>query len=368
VRLSIPQSVFSDHLQIVGKAVPAKSSIPVLEGILLKSDGNRMTLTATNLEMGISTSFPVAHTEQGEVVLPAKIVDIVRRLPGESVQLAVNKDTYLTEIKSGQTEFQLFGTAAEEFPAFPQTDKDALRCSFTINSQELKRVLKQTLFAVSHDEGKPAFTGILFSIRENRIMLSSSDTFRLANTSCLIKNELGQDIDILVPARILQEVVRIITDVESDISVEVIKNQLILVCGETKISSRLLEENFPNVERVIPKEFAGKAIIEVNAFQRAVERATLLAEGTNHIIRLSIGKELLVIRAASKFGRVLEQVSLELEGEGLELSLNARFLFDMLKICEGEKCYLQLTGPNKPCVLRDSVYDDYLYLVLPVKS
>ena len=368
MRLSIPQAVFSEHLQIVGKAVPAKSTIPVLEGILLTSYGNVMTLTATNLEMGISSSFPVAHTEKGEVVLQAKIVEIVKRLPGESVQLAVNKDTYLTDIKSGQTEFQLFGTAPEEFPAFPQTENQALRCSFSINSQELRRILKQTLFAVSHDEGKPAFTGVLFSVRENMVMLSSSDTFRLANTSCIIDNKLGENEDILVPARILQEVVRIFADVESEISVEVIKNQLILVCRETKISSRLLEENFPNVERVIPKEFAGKAVIEVTPFQRAVERATLLAEGTNHIIRLSIGKEQLVIRAASKYGRIQEQVPLELEGEGLDLSLNARFLFDMLKICEGEKCFLQMTGVNKPCVLRDSVYSDYLYLVLPVKT
>ncbi|MBS4022088.1 MAG: DNA polymerase III subunit beta [Dethiobacter sp.] len=368
MRLSIPQSVFSDHLQIVGKAVPAKSTMQVLEGILIRSDGNAMTLTATNMEMGISTSFTVAHTEPGGVVLPAKIVDIVRRLPGESVQLTVNLDNYLTDIKSGQTEFQLYGTGPDEFPAIPQAEDQTSRCSFVINAQELKRALKQTLFAVSHDEGKPAFTGINFSLHDNILTLSSSDTFRLANTSCRVNNLLQESANILVPARVLQEAGRIFGEEDSDIKADVIKNQLILVCGATKISSRLLEENFPNVERVIPREFSGQAVIDVDAFQRAVERATLLAEGVNHVIRLSISKEQMLIRAASKFGRIQEQVAIKLEGEDLELSLNARFLSDMLKICDGEKCYLQTTGANRPCVLRDTAYEDYLYLVLPVKT
>ncbi len=368
MRLSVPQALFSEHLQIVGKAVPPRSTIPVLEGILLKSDGNVMNLTATNLEMGISTSFPVAHTDPGEVVLPAKIVDIVRRLPGEAVQLTVNTENFLTDIRSAQTEFQLYGTAADEFPAFPQVEESQLRCSFAINAGDLARVLKQTLFAVSHDEGKPAFTGVLFSLEDNRLTLSSSDTFRLANTSCSVKNNLGKNGDVLVPGRILQEVARIFSEEEKEIMVTVVKNQMILECGETKISSRLLDENFPNIERVIPKEFSGMAQIDVNAFQKSVERATLIAEGTNHIVRLSVNEEFLALKAASKYGRIQEQVPLELEGEGQEMALNARFLFDMLKICEGEKCILQMTGPNKPCVIKDQAYEDYLYLVLPIKT
>lgn len=366
MRLSIPQALLAEHLQVVAKAVPQKSTLSVLEGILFQSDGENLILTATNLELGIRTSFAAAHTEPGEVILPAKVVEIIRRLPGDSVQLIVNPENYLTEIKSGQSEFQMYGLAAEEFPLFPTVDKENGKFSFQIKAIDLRRALRQTLFSVSHDEGKPAFTGVLFTLREDSLSLSASDTFRLATTACRIINH-GEPGEFLVPGKTLQEIVRIFNDDEAKVNVVVSQNQLLLECGEKKVSSRLLDEKFPNVERVIPKEFSGQASVDVTPFMQAVERASLLSEGTNHVIRLSIGTGTMVIRASSKFGKIQEQIPLELEGEGIEVSLNSRFILDMLKINEGEKCYIQITGTNKPCVLRDSLYDDYTYLVLPIK-
>ncbi|MDW7650875.1 MAG: DNA polymerase III subunit beta [Bacillota bacterium] len=366
MRLSVPQSVLSEHLQVVAKAVPAKSTIPVLEGILFESDGETMTLTATNLELGIRTSFPAAHKEVGKVILPSKVVEIIRRLPGDSVQLTVQPETFQTEIKSGQSEFQLFGINADEFPVFPEIDREEARFSFRVKAADLRRSLRQTLFAVSHDEGKPAFTGVLFTLSDNSLSLAASDTFRLATTKCRAENTNGSG-EFLVPARNLHEIIRIFNEDEETVDIVVAQNQLLLECGEKKLSSRLLDENFPTVERVIPREFCGQATVAVIPFTQAVERASLLSEGVNHVVRLSIGEGVMVVRASSKFGRIQEQIPLNLEGEGLEVSLNSRFILDMLKIHEGETCVIQMSGANKPCVLRDSLYDDYLYLVLPIK-
>lgn len=367
MRLSVPQSLLSEHLQSVAKAVPGKSAVSVLEGILLESNGESLTITATNLELGIRTSFPVAHKEPGKVVLPSKFVEIIRRLPGESVQISVHEDNFLTEIKSGQSEFQLYGLSAEEFPVFPEAATEQIQFSFQVEAGQLKRALKQTLFAVSHDEGKPAFTGVLFTFKENMLYMASSDTFRLATTSCPVQFS-GEEGSILVPAKNLQEVVRIFGEDDKLIEGVVVQNQLLLVCAEKKVASRLLDENFPNVERVIPKEFTGKASVDVAAFLHAVERASLLSEGLNHIVRMSIGEGSMVIRAASKYGKIQEKLELQSEGDGLEISLNARFVIDMLKVCEGDQCILKLTGQNKPCVLKDSLHEDYLYLVLPIKA
>jgi DNA polymerase-3 subunit beta len=367
MRLSVPQALLSDHLQSVAKAVPGKSSVSVLEGILLESNGESLTITATNLELGIRTSFPVAHQEPGKVVLPSKIVEIIRRLPGESVQISVHEENFLTEIKSGQSEFQLYGLSAEEFPVFPEAAADQIQYRFQVEAGNLKRALKQTLFAVSHDEGKPAFNGVLFTFNENVLYMASSDTFRLATTSCPVQFT-GEGCSILVPAKNLQEVVRIFGEDDKLIEGVVVQNQLLLICGEKKVASRLLDENFPNVERVIPKEFIGKASVDVAAFLHAVERASLLSEGLNHILRISIGEGTMVIRAASKHGKIQETVALQSEGEGLEISLNARFVIDMLKVCEGDQCTIKLTGSNKPCILKDSLHEDYLYLVLPIKA
>ncbi|MBS4030437.1 MAG: DNA polymerase III subunit beta [Clostridiales bacterium] len=367
MRLSIPQSLLAEHLQAVAKAVPGKSAVSVLEGILLESNGESLTITATNLELGIRTSFSAAHEEPGKVVLPSKFIEIIRRLPGESVQICVHEENFLTEIKSGQSEFQLYGLSAEEFPVFPEATPDQIQFRFQVDAGSLKRALKQTLFAVSHDEGKPAFTGVLFTFRENTLFLASSDTFRLATTSCSIRFT-GEEGSILVPAKNLQEVVRIFGEDEKMIEGVVVQNQLLLTCGEKKVASRLLDENFPNVERVIPKEFTGQASVDVVPFLQAVERASLLSEGLNHIVRISIGDGTMVIRAASKYGKIQETVAMQFEGDGLEISLNTRFVIDMLKVCEGDQCILKLTGPNKPCILKDSIHEEYLYLVLPIKA
>jgi len=365
--LSVSQDVLSEHLQTVCKAVPLKTTITALEGILLESDGKKVTLTANNLEMGIRSSFSVSQTKVGKVLLPAKIVEIIKRLPDKSVEFSVNADNYLTNIKSGQSEFQLYGTNPEEFPSFPVSVEDKL-LSFSINCADLRRILRQTLFAISHDEGKTAFTGIQFSVYDDVLTLASSDTFRLANTKCKVINKEGENADFLVPAKIMQEVVRIFSDDESFIKVDFLKNQLLLESGDTKLVSRLLDEKFPNVDRVIPKEYSTQAIVDVNSLQRAVERASLLAEGVNHIIRMSINSSEIVIKAASKYGKVQEQIPVKLDGDELEIALNARFLLDMLKICEGENCAMQFTGSYKPIVLKDFTYKEYLYLVLPVKS
>lgn len=366
MRLSVPQNILAEHLQTVYKAAPGKSAIPVLEGLLFESDGENLAIAATNLELGIRTSFAAAHKEAGRVVLPAKVVEIIRRLPGDSVQFIVNQDNYLTEIKSGAAEFQVYGLSAEEYPSFPVFSKENSKYDFMISTSVFRRALQQTLFAVSHDEGKPAFTGVHFSLREQSLSLSASDTFRLATTSCVLINS-GTTGDFLVPAKSLQECARIFTDEEETIAACVAQNQLLLRCGEKMVFSRLLDANFPSVERVIPRAFSGRATLNGASLQKAVERASLLAEGSNHVVRLSIGEGAVTIRASSKYGKIHEQIPLQLEGDGLEISLNARFILDMLKINEGENCIIEHNGANKPCIFRDSLSPHYLYLVLPIK-
>ncbi|MCR3922801.1 MAG: DNA polymerase III subunit beta [Firmicutes bacterium] len=366
MRLSLPKALLADHLQIVAKAIPTKNTITGLDGILFESNGENLILTATNHELGIQTQFSTVHKEVAKVVLPGKVVEIIRRLPGDSVQISVNPENYLTDITSGQAEFQVYGLNADDYPVFPTENLERAQCSFKIVAGDLRRALRQTLFAVSHDEGKPAFTGILFSLNDNTLALSSSDTFRLATTSCSVENS-GSAFTFLVPGKTLQEVIRIFSDDAASIVATVMQNQLFLTCEDIRFSSRLLDENFPNIERVVPKEFIGQATIDAATFAHAVDRAALLSEGTNHVIRLSIGDDIMVVRASSKHGKIQEQLPLSLQGEGVEIALNSRFVLDMLKINEGDQCSIEITGANKPCIMRDSLYPNYLYLVLPIK-
>jgi len=366
MQLTIPRSILAEHLQTVVKAVPNKSSLTLLEGILFKCEGNSMTLTATNLELGISSTFTIEQQEMCEVILPPKVVEIVRKLPGETVQLTINPENYLTEIVSGQSQFQLYGFNPDEYPPFPQFSAETVEFSFNVKVTDFRRALRQTLFCVSHDEGKPAFTGLLFSLQDEILTLSASDTFRLATTNCRVNKPVNSG-KFLVPAKNLQEVLRIFTEEEETILVSVSQNQILLSCRDKKIVSRLLDETFPNVERVIPKELTGSVQIDCLKFMQAVERSSLLSEGGNNVVRLSFNSGELVMRATSKYGKTQEKIPVELEGEEVEISLNSRFILEMLKISEGEICIMELTGPNKPCIIRDSLHPDYLYLVLPIK-
>ncbi len=366
MRLSIPRSILAEHLQIVAKAVPNKSNLAIPDGILFTCEGNSMTLSATNLELGISSTFAIEQQEIGKMIIPSKVVEIIRKLPGETVQLTVHPENYLTEIISGQSEFQLYGFNPDEYPSFPQFSSQTIKSSFNVKVTDFRRALRQTLFCVSSDERKPAFNGLLFSLQEEKLTLSASDTFRLATTKCRVNITFNSG-KFLVPAKNLQEILRIFTEEEETIQVIASQNQILFSCRDKRITSRLLEDTFPDVERVIPKEFTGSASIDCLKFMQAVERSSLLSEGANNVVRFFINKDSLVMKTVSKYGKTQEKISLELEGEEVEISVNSRFILEMLKISEGERCIIELTGPNKPCILRDSLHQDYFYLVLPIK-
>ena len=367
MNISVPQKVLAEQLQIVSRAIQQRSPIPVLEGVLFSSDKHKLTLTATNLEMSISTVCQVPHGEGGQVVLSGKITEIVRRLPQESVSIHVRGENLLTEITGGQSEFELYGFSAADYPAMePQQSASAPVCSFALTAEELRRALRQTLFATSQDEGKPAFTGVYFTLAGKKLTLAASDTFRLAVTHCFVQNTSGEG-SFLVPAKTLQEAARIFTD-DAVLQAAVYPNLFTLAGENIRFSSRLLDEKFPEIERVIPQKYGGRAIIATSALLQALERASLLAEGTNNVVYLSLGDGLMVIRAASKYGKIQEKLPPVLQGEGVEIAFNVRFLLDMLRVVEGEECSLEFTSSSLPLVMKDALYPDWLYLVLPIKK
>jgi len=367
LNISLPQKVLAEHLQIVSRAIQQRSPIPVLEGILFSCDKQKLTLTSTNLEMAISTVCRVPHEEGGQVVLPGKITEIVRRLPQESVHLQTRGDGLLTEITGGQSEFELYGLSAADYPVMePQQSASVPICSFSLAAEELRRALRQTLFATSQDEGKPAFTGVFFSLSGNKLTMAASDTFRLAVTHCVVQNAGGEG-TFLVPSKTLQEAARIFTE-DAVLQAKVYDNLFTLASENIRFTSRLLDEKYPDIERVIPQKFGGRAVLSASALLQALERASLLAEGTNNVVYLSLGDGLVVIRAASKYGKIQETLPLSLQGEGVEIALNVRFLLDMLRVAEGEECTLEFTSSSLPLIMKDSLYPDYLYLVLPIKK
>lgn len=382
--LSVSRPLFSEHLQIAAKAVPSRAAFSILEGILLEKRGGMITVTAANLELIISTSFPHDGTEQFKVVLPVKLAEIVRKMSGDFVRLSFDAETFVLTMESSSSEIggsdskiQLFGLDPQDFPAGPVPTPPLL--SFCIEPSELRKSLRQVLFAVSHDESKPAFTGVNFALKDEAMSISSSDTFRMADTVCRVQKIFGGEARFLAPGRLMQECARLFGEEGGKAGTEaqelrfsLLENRLLLESGGIKIISRLLEENFPEVERVMPVKFAGTAYLSTRELASAIERAALLSDKGSPVLRFSLGQDeagdCLLIRNSSRFGKVRERVTARLEGDGLEIYLNSKFLQEMLRVCEGEEVILKHTGPNRGCVLKDTLYEEFRYFLLPVKN
>ncbi len=395
--ISLPRSRFSDQLQVVAKTVPPRSTIPSLEGIYfeVRTQGKssvQITVSGANMELVVSASSVYDIPGAKDIcdfalVLPSRIQEIVRRLPGETVQLVFDRENFSVTVSGHETavksesEFHVYGFDPQDFPKTPAFAEPEM--CFSPKAADLRTCLRQILFAVSADESKPAFTGVHFKLDGEKLTLSSSDTFRVATTNCPLSGcpsrETGS-VSFLAPGRVMQECIRTLGDSgrvqpEQKVTFKLEKNRLLLESlpggqagTEVKIFSRLLDENYPDVERVLPGEFAGNHVIATRELAASLERALVLTETGSPVLKFTFETDGLTIRASSRYGKVQEKVGAVGEGGDLEISFNARFLLDMLKICEGEEVIFKSTGPNRGVLLKDSLHEEYRYFLLPVKS
>lgn len=403
--ISLPRHRLAEQLQVVAKIVPAKSTIPSLEGIYFAirqqdNDSAQITVSAANTEMIISASsvYDICKTHETHnfaLVLPARIQEIVRRLPGETIQLLFNQDNFAVTIRSqlsdigkqtselpaSDSEFQVYGFDPLDFPGLASFAAPEL--TFSLKTADLRTCLRQILFAVSSDESKPAFTGVHFKIQGEKLTLSASDTFRVASTSCAVTcSHYPETVNksFLLPGRLMQECLRTFGESariqsEQTVQFKLEKNKLLLESGsdaqtgaEVKIFSRLLEENFPDVERVYPREFAGSSVVSARELAASMERALVLTETGAQVLKFVFEQNSLTLKASSRYGKVQEKLGAQGTGSELEIYLNAKFLLDMLKICEGDEVIFKFTGPNRGVLLKDTFYEEFRYFILPVKS
>lgn len=357
----------ANHLQVVGKAVPTRSVIEHIQGILLQGDGEVITMTATNLEIAITSTIEMPHFEEFGVVLPAKVAEIIAKLPAEHVEFFID-DAFNTTIKSGNSKFVIQGLAPEGFSRLPEL-KEVFH-SFTTNSTALKNALSKTLFAVAPDDhGKPAFTGVNFEfIGDGSMRLCTSDTFRLSIANLPVKTSVKGEQPFLIPASALVHVAKTLPAGE-EVQVSVAENHAFFTCKHLSISTRLLSEPFPNIERVIPTAFETTITLKASEFSEAVERVRLVDEAkVSAATNLKVEEGSIMLFSQSKIGTAGEQLKCDIDGKPIEVAVSARFLSEMLKTTLGDTCSVKFSGINKPVILTDSADPEYLYLVLPIKA
>ncbi len=367
MQINIDSSTFKKCLESVEKILPTRSTMPVINNIYCDVNPGSLILATTNLEMFIRVSMSYQGEEKGKILLPPKIVDIMRYFPTPEVTINVNWDNKRIEILGGQAQFHLFGSDPEDFPtSFGQEDN--LGQTIEIEQGLLKKMLRMVVFAASTEESRPAFNGMLISLEGGMLTFTASDTYRLAVKKTTNEHWNGKVFRLLVPARTLREFLRIADDSQHPVKLKFDSSILSFEFGNIYFATRLLEEKYPDVSGVIPKEYKTRIIVDRKLLEDTVARANLLAEGKNQAVYFAIGEEKLHIKASGQEGRMEESLPVEMEGELLELFVNSRYILDLIKQIDEEKLSIDFHGDGGPLIFRIPGRQDYLYLALPIKK
>ena len=358
------KALLSSAIDGVSKAVTLRSSIPALEGILLKAEGFQLTLTGYDLEMGITTTIEANVRQAGEIVLSAKLLgDMVRRLPSGEVNIYTNESGNAS-IKGGVAEFDILAMSASDYPDLPTPGADH---TLTIKAGMLRGMIEKTLYAVSQDDKKPAHTGELFAIEEDKLTVVALDGYRLAIVERPVQAE--KHIRIIIPAKTLTEVNKLLGDDEDDVRISANRRFVVFNFGNYTILSRLIEGEFLNYANVIPNGCKTRVVLETRDFIDTIERASLIiTERLKNPLRIlfdASGK--VTVRCQTNLGKVVDEFSAQVEGDPVEIGFNNRYLLDALRNARCEKVVLELSGPLSPVKILPEEGEDFIYLVLPVR-
>ena len=345
------KTLLSAAIDGVSKAVTLRSTIPVLEGILLKAEGFQLTLTGYDLEMGIVTTIEANVKEPGEIVPAGQI----------TIQSA---DNGKTTIQSGVAQFEIQSMSATDFPELPNTGAEE---TLTIKTGVLRDMIDRTLYAVSQDEKKPAHTGELFEIEPDKMTIVALDGYRLA----IVERPVTavKDIRIIVPSKTMTEVSHLLpNDDEEPVHICANRRYVVFMTAGYTIMSRLIEGEFLNYHNVIPAGSRTRVTIDTKEFIETIERASLIiTERLKNPLRITFTEGKVVVRCQTNLGRVVDEFNAECEGDEVEIGFNNRYLLDALRNARTEKVRMEISGPLSPVKVLPVEGNDFLYLVLPVR-
>ena len=352
-----------EGISIVQKAITGKSTVPILEGIYINATSEGLTLIGSDMDVSIETKVDADVLEIGSIVIDAKIFgEIIRKLPNSTIKIETIENQ-LIKITCEKSVFDVVNMNSNEFPALPNINEDL---KISVNQNILKNMIKGTSFAIAQDETRPILQGILFEVKNKNLNLVALDGYRLAVRSEFLDSDIN--IEVVIPGKTLNEVSKILEDVDNMVEITFTNNHILFNLEKTKIISRLLEGKYINYNSLLPQEH--KLLVTVNRqeLQNSIERASLMAkDGNTNLIKLEIQQDNLVITSNSQLGKVREDISMKLQGDQIQIAFNSRYLLDVLKNMEEDEVVLKMTSGVSPCVIEEQNNENAKYLVLPVR-
>ena len=347
-----------EGISIVTKAITGKTTMPVLEGIYIQANKEGLTLIGSDMDVSIETKVEADVIKEGSIVIDSKIFsEIIRKLPNSDVKIEISEND-LIQITCEKSVFNLVFMNPSDYPSLPSINEDL---SVEVPQNLLKNMIKGTSFAIAQDEARPILQGILFELN-----LVALDGYRLAVRSELL--DVDDNIEVVIPGKTLNEVSKILEDNDDIVKITFTNNHILFNVNNTKIISRLLDGKFVNYVSLLPQEYKLLVNVKKQDLQQGIERASLMAkDGNSNLIRLDVQEDTLVITSNSQLGKVREEVNINLQGDGVQIAFNSRYLLDVLKNMEEEDVVVEMTSSVSPCVIRGKNSNNAKYLVLPVR-
>jgi DNA polymerase-3 subunit beta len=373
MKLSCLQENLNRGLGIVGRAVATKTTLPITNNVLLATDEGRLKLVATNLEMAISCWIGAKIEDEGAITVPARLLtEFVSSLPNDTISVHLSPQTKTLGLKCARFEARISGIDAKEFPPIPSVDEGI---TTSVEVEVLRQAINQVVFAAATEESRPVLTGVSTQLEGKTLTLAAADGFRLAVFKLTIAENIKTKTEVIIPARTLSELNRLMADQEEAVTITLNpnKSQILFRLKNTELVSQLVQGTFPNYSQLIPQSYNTRMIVGVADFLRATKTASIFARDGSGIVRLVItpgsesnpGKVSISARS-EEIGDDVGEVDATVEGADAKIAFNGKYLTDVLSVLHESQVALETTSPSSPGLIRPVGTDNYTHVVMPM--
>lgn len=363
MKLQVTQENLNRALGTVARVANSRNTLPILSNVLIKTSNNRLSLAATNLDIAITHYIGAKVGTEGSITVPARLMqDFINSLPSGVIELELDESKL--HITTDQYKSTVNGIVADDFPVMPAITKGL---SWTVSGSVLKKALQQVVLAASSDESRPVLTGVLIHTTDGKLYMAATDSYRLAEKSLGANKE---EVQLLVPATALHDLLRILGDSEEEVHITHDDQQILFKVGDVELVARLLEGKYPDYRKLIPASFSVEVTLKRADFINITKVSSLFARESAGSVTLHVDEEsqtLSIRSVASQLGENTANASGKITGSG-DITLNSRYLLDGLQALSGDEVVFGFNGKLEPTMLKDAKSDDYLHIIMPLKS
>jgi DNA polymerase-3 subunit beta len=374
MRVSCLQENLTKGLSVVSRAVASRSTtLPVLSNIMLGTDSGRLKLSATNLEIGINCWVGAKVEQDGAITVPARtFTDLINTLPPDQIDMELSVRTQTLHLRCGRSEANIKGIDAQEFPIIPSPEEAD---QILIEPAILSKMINQVAFAAATDESRPMLTGVLTKFDQDRLTMAAADGYRLSVRHATLNTPVPEPFQVLIPARALTELARISGDQEDPIGITITRsgNQILFHLTNTDLVAQLIDSQFPDYEKIIPRQRNTRAVVNAVAMLKTGRAASIFAREANNTTRLHIvpGAELTpghmsIAARSDETGDNIGEIDATVEGDEIEIAFNVRYLLDVLSAVDTPQVAVETTSPRDPGVLKLVGDDDFIHVIMPM--